>query len=100
MNCISITCSTRGQNLIEDCIEIEDAIEILHTEFKPKGDATYAKIHTKWRNLTLANCKNVEEYVIGFEEIYLDLKAQNHTVDRMDLLSKFVDGLGPAFDGW
>ncbi len=100
VNCISITCGTRGQNLIEDCIEIEDAIEILHAEFKPKGDATHAEIHTKWRNLTLANCKNVEEYVIEFEEIYSDLKAQNHTIDRIDLLSKFIDGLGPAFDGW
>lgn len=100
VNCISITCGTRGQNLIEDCIEIEDAMEILHAEFKPKGDATHAEIHTKWRNLTLANCKNVEEYVIEFEEIYSDLKSQNHTIDRMDLLSKFIDGLGPAFDGW
>jgi len=50
-------------------------MEILHTEFKLKGDATHAKIHTKWRNLTLINCKNVKEYVIEFKEIYLDLKA-------------------------
>jgi len=75
VNCISITCGTRGQNLIEDCIEIEDAIEILHAEFKPKRDAIYAKICAKWRNLTLANCKNVKEYVIKFKEIYLDLKT-------------------------
>jgi hypothetical protein len=61
VNCISISCGTRGQNLIDNCIEIEDAIEILHSEFKPKKDATHAEIHTKWRNLTLANCKNVEE---------------------------------------
>jgi hypothetical protein len=99
VNCISITC-TRGQNLIDNCIEIEDAIEILHSEFKAKRDATHAEIHTKWRNLTLANCKNVKEYVIEFKEIYSDLKAQNYTIDRIDLLSKFIDGLGPAFDGW
>jgi hypothetical protein len=75
-------------------------MEILHAEFKPKGDATHAETHSKWRNLTLANCKNVEEYILEFEEIYSDLKAQNRTIDRLDLLSKFIDGLGPAFDGW
>ncbi|KAH6676009.1 hypothetical protein B0J14DRAFT_692305 [Halenospora varia] len=80
VNCISMTCGTRGQNLIEDCTEIKDVIEILHTEFKPKGDATHTEIHTKWQNLTLANCKNIKEYVIEFEE--------------------FIDGLGLAFDGW
>jgi hypothetical protein len=100
VNCISITCGTRGQNLIEKCTEIKDTMDILHTEFKPRGDATHAEIHTKWQNLSLANCKNVEEYVIEFEEIYSDLKAQNHTLDRIDLLSKFIDGLGPAFDSW
>ena len=99
VNCIGMTCGLRGEDLIEDCTEVATALALLDEEFKPEGDATYAEINTRWSALCLAACKNVDEYVNEFDEIYSELKVHN-TLTRLNQIQKFLDGLGPAFDSW
>jgi hypothetical protein len=99
VNCISMTCGQRGQDLIEDCTEVDDAIAKLDAEYKPKGDATYAEVNSRWTALCLAACENVDSYVNKFDEIYSELKPHNE-LSRLNLIQKFIDGLGPAFDSW
>jgi hypothetical protein len=103
VNNIKSVCEDRGKNLIKHILTVEVAINLLEEEFKPKGDASFQEIYIKWSNLTLMGCKNVDDYVDQFDDIYTELrtlKSANYCLPRIELVMKFIDGLGPAFSTW
>jgi hypothetical protein len=103
VNNIKSVCEDRGKNCIEHILTVEAAIDVLEEEFKPKGDASFQEIHIKWSNLTLMGCKDVDDYVDQFDDIYTELrslKSANYSLPRIELVMKFIHGLGPAFSTW
>jgi hypothetical protein len=99
-NSIRSVCEDRAKAFIKDVDFVNDALIALEKEFKPKGDASLQEVYTKWSNCCLATCKGVDEYVDQFEDLYTELQSLEYELPRIELIFKFLDGLGPAFATW
>ena len=102
VNSIKSVCEDRGKNFLQRIILVQDALDKLEEEFKPKGDASFQEVYTKWVGLNLTGCKDVDDYVEDFEDLYSRLLALDPTysLPRIDLVMKFVNGLGPSYGSW
>jgi len=102
VNSIKSVCEDRGKNFLQGIVLIQDALNKLEKEFKPKGDASFQEVYTKWVGLNLTSCKDIDHYVEDFDDLYFRLLALDSTysLPRVDLVMKFVNGLGPAYGSW
>jgi hypothetical protein len=102
VNSIKSVCEDRGKNFLQGLVLIQDALDKLEEEFKPKGDASFQEVYTKWVGLNLTGCKDVDDYVEDFEDLYSRLLALDPTysLPRVDLVMKFVNGLGAVYGSW
>ncbi|MGD0511548.1 MAG: hypothetical protein ABSA33_06975, partial [Candidatus Micrarchaeaceae archaeon] len=102
VNSIKSVCEDRGKNFLQGIVLVQDALNKLEMEFKPKGDASFQEVYTKWVGLNLTGCKDVDDYVEDFDDLYFRLLALDsaYSLPRVDLVMKFVNGLGPAYGSW
>jgi hypothetical protein len=102
VNSIKSVCEDRGKNFLQGIVLVQDALNKLEKEFKPKGDASFQEVYTKWVGLNLTGCKDVDDYVEDFDDLYFRLLALDsaYSLPRVDLVMKFVNGLGPAYGSW
>ena len=73
INSIKSVCEDRGKNFLQQIVLIYDALKKLKEEFKLKGDASFQEVYTKQVGLNLTSCKDVNNYIEDFEDLYLRL---------------------------
>jgi hypothetical protein len=100
VNNLKSICEERGKTLLKDIKLINDAIEKLEDEFKPKGDADFTEVYNDWQLICLASYKDVDDYVEKFNDLYGQLQELDFTLPKIELVMKFIHGLGQPFSSW
>jgi hypothetical protein len=100
VNNLKSICEERGKTLLKDIKLIDDAIKKLEDEFKPKGDADFTEVYNDWQLICLASYKDVDDYVEKFNDLYGQLQELDFTLPRIELVMKFIHGLGQLFSSW
>lgn len=95
-------CGKRAFGLVKDIQTIDDLFETLKAEFKPKGEGVFNEVYNRWENVSLGECKDVNDYCIQFDQIRTELMDLDPecVFPRVILVKKFLQGLGPAFNNW
>jgi hypothetical protein len=95
-------CGKRAFGLVKDIQTIDDLFETLKAEFKPKGESVFNEVYNLWENVSLGECKDVNDYCIQFDQIRTELMDLDPecVFPRVILVKKFLQGLGPAFNNW
>jgi hypothetical protein len=91
VNCIKLSL-TSATHHIEDEIEIAPALALLEKWYKP----SFILLYLTWSRVCLADCKDLEDYVNTFDRLYHELQdpEYEYSLPRIELLLKFVNGLG------
>lgn len=95
-------CGKRAFGLVKDIQTINDLLETLKAEFKPKGEGLFNEVYNRWENVSLGECKDVIDYCTQFDQIRTELTDLDPecVFPRAILVKKFLQGLGPAFNNW
>jgi hypothetical protein len=95
-------CGKRAFGLVKDIQTIHDLLETLKAEFKPKGEGVFNEVYNRWENVSLGECKDVNDYCTQFDQIRTELTDLDPECifPRAILVKKFLQGLGPAFNSW
>jgi hypothetical protein len=95
-------CGKRAYGICQHIDILDDLLDTLKAEFKPKGEGVFNEIYNRWENVNLADCKDVNDYCTQFDQIRTELKDLNAKciLPRPILVKKFLQGLGPAFSSW
>jgi hypothetical protein len=95
-------CGKRAFGLVKDIQTIDDLFEMLKAEFKPKGEGVFNEVYNRWEDVSLAECKDVNDYCTQFDQIRTELTDLDPECEfpRAILVKKFLKGLGPAFNNW
>jgi hypothetical protein len=78
---------------IEDEVEITPALAKLEKRHKP----SFTCLYLTWSHVCLAECKDLNDYIDTFDGLYHELQdpEYEYSLPRIELLLKFVNGLGP-----
>jgi hypothetical protein len=57
-------CGKRAFGFVRDLQTIDDLFEMLKSEFKPKGEGVFNEVYNRWENVSLGECKDVNDYCI------------------------------------
>jgi hypothetical protein len=95
-------CGTRAYKICKDICTLNELLEILKAEFKPKGESVFNDIYSRWENVNLGACTDDNDYCTQFDQIRTELADVDPecTLPRPILIKKFIQGLGPAFSNW
>jgi hypothetical protein len=103
-NSVKFTCNDRGKDIIDklpkEGLRFQSVVDALAAEFKPTKAAYLTEIESKWENLCLAGCKDLDDYTKQFNDLRAELKALENDLPTHSLITKFVVGLGQAYAGW
>jgi hypothetical protein len=92
----------RAFGLVKDIQTIDDLFETLKAQFKPKGEGVFNEVYNRWEDVSLTECKDVNDYCTQFDQIRTELTDLDPECEfpRAILVKKFLKGLGPAFNNW
>jgi hypothetical protein len=95
-------CGKRAFGLVKDIQTIDDLFEMLKVEFKPKGEGVFNEVYNRWEDVSLAECKDVNDYCTQFDQIRTELTDLDPECEfpRAILVKKFLKGLGPTLNNW
>jgi hypothetical protein len=95
-------CGKRAYGLVKEIEDLTDLLEVLKTDFKPKGEGLFNEIYNRWENVNLEDCKDVNDYCTQFDQIRTEFSDLDSACvfPRPILVRKFLQGLGPAFSAW
>jgi len=95
-------CGKRAFGLCKAIETVEDLLEVLKAEFKPKGEGLFNEIYNRWENVNLEDCKDINDYCTQFDQIRTELSDLDPECmfPRPILIKKFLQGLGNAFSTW
>ncbi len=95
-------CGKRAFGLVKDIQTINDLFGTLKNEFKPKGEGIFNEVYNRWENVSLGECKDVNDYCTQFDQIRTELTDLDPecVFPRAILVKRFLQGLGPAFNNW
>ena len=93
-------CGYNAWTLIEDCITVPTALATLEDEFKPRGPGTFAILCQRFEEISLAQCKDVTDYVEQFRMVLNELRTLDKSLvfPGSFLVQKFLHGLGPSYN--
>lgn len=92
-------CGYNAYTIAEDMITVFDMFKALMKDFKPSGPGTFALLCQRFQELTIADCKDVSDYVEQFRKTQNELRQLEKTLvfPAPFLVQKFLHGLGPAY---
>jgi hypothetical protein len=95
-------CGKRAFGLCKAVETVEDLLEVLKAEFKPKGEGLFNEIYNRWETVNLEDCKDINDYCTQFDQIRTELSDLDPECifPRPILIKKFLQGLGNAFSTW
>jgi hypothetical protein len=96
---------TRCGSLAQDLGKGKETITALLAALKPtfeiQSEAKFNETFNKYEEINLQDCKSVADYNTQFQKAYTRLiKFPGVTICRTLLVRRYLNGLGPAFDGW
>jgi hypothetical protein len=92
----------RAFRLVKDIEIVDNLLKILKAEFKPKGEGVFNEVYNRWKDVSLGECQDVNDYCTQFDQIRTELTDIDPecVFPRAILIKRFIEGLGPAFDNW
>lgn len=92
-------CGYNAYTTIEETSTVFEMFKLLKEDFKPSGPGTFALLCQQFQEPTLADCKDVTDYVEKFRRIQHELNHLESTLvfPAPFLVQKFLHGLGPAY---
>ncbi|KAK5996264.1 Retrovirus-related Pol polyprotein from transposon TNT 1-94 [Cladobotryum mycophilum] len=78
---------------------IQKILDELEKHYKPRGSATLLQLDQRYNDITLATCKDVEEFAHNLRTAREDIEALDPSckIGEPQFILKFLNGLGPAF---
>lgn len=78
---------------------VKAALEFLFIHYRPKGSSGFQDLMKRWDNLTLAKCKDVNDFATQLRTIHDELYEMDKSCKMREpyLVLKFLQGLGPDY---